>query len=150
MAVRTPPSTPRPTPPAALLAAVFFGGCLGGMSRAVIVASWPTAEDAFPWAVLVINVTGSFLLAALLTVIAGLFPDRTYLRPLLASGFCGAFTTFSAVMASSDLLLAHGHPLLAVSYLGASLTGGLIAAALGLLGGRAVVARPARSVRVTG
>ena len=115
----------------------------------MIVAAWPMAEDAFPWAVLVINVSGSFLLAALLTVIGGLFPDRPYLRPLLASGFCGAFTTFSAVMASSDLLLAHGHPLLAVTYLGASFAGGLIAAALGLLAGRAVVACTARSRTVT-
>lgn len=123
----------------ALLGAVFVGGCAGGLAREVIAARWPAAAGSFPWAVLVINLTGSFLLAALLTVIAGLLPTTTYVRPLLASGFCGAFTTFSAVMGGSALLLAHGHAPLGLAYLAASFVGGLLAAVIGLLSGNAVV-----------
>ena len=131
-----------------MLAAVFVGGCGGGLARELISARWPTTGGAFPWAVLVINLTGSFLLAALLTVADRLLPTRPYVRPLLASGFCGAFTTFSAVMASSVLLLAHGHSMLGAAYLAASFFGGLLAAALGLFSARAAVGRCTRSAPV--
>lgn len=132
----------------AVLAAVFLGGCAGGLAREVISTAWPAAHDGFPWATLVINLSGSFLLAALLTMIDGFLPASRYVRPLLASGFCGAFTTFSAVMASSVLLLAHGHSMLGAAYLAASFFGGLLAAALGLFSARAAVGRCTRSAPV--
>ena len=124
-----------------MLAAVLIGGCAGGLARELISARWPTAPGTFPWAVLGINLTGAFLLAVLLTVIAGLLPATTYVRPLLASGFCGAFTTFSAVMGSSALLLAHGHAPLGLTYLAASFVGGLLVAGAGLVSGQGFVAR---------
>ena len=67
-----------------------------------------------------------------------------YLRPLLGTGFCGAFTTFSSVVVTTDLLLAHGHAGTALAYLGASIGGGLAAALLGLVAGRALAAAAAR------
>lgn len=117
----------------AVLVAVFVGGCVGGLARELISARWPAATGAFPWAVLGINVTGSFLLAALLTLLIRLRPPTTYVRPLLASGFCGAFTTFSAVMGSAALLLAHDRAWLGAAYLAASFAGGLLAAVAGWL-----------------
>ena len=109
---------------------VIFGA--GGLGREVISTAWPAGRDGFPWAILVINLSGSFLLAALLTVIDGFLPASRYVRPLLASGFCGAFTTFSAVTASSAWLIGQGHVGLAATYLLASLLGALLAAAAGL------------------
>ena len=115
-----------------MLAAVFVGGCAGGLARELSSRAWPTASGRFPWAVLVINLSGSFLLAALLTVVTARWPTARYLKPLLASGFCGAFTTFSAVTVSAALLLAHDQAVIAVAYLAASLLGGLLCAAAGL------------------
>jgi len=36
-------------------------------------------------------------------------PPTTYVRPLLGTGFCGAWTTFSSITASTDQLAAHEH-----------------------------------------
>ena len=124
-----------------VLAAVFLGGCAGGLAREVISTAWPAAHDGFPWATLVINLSGSFLLAALLTMIDGFLPASRYVRPLLASGFCGAFTTFSAVAASSAWLIGQAHVGLAATYLLASLLGALLAAAAGLTSAAALSRR---------
>ena len=61
-------------------------------------------------------------------------------RPALGTGFIGAFTTFSSLATATDHLLAHGHPMLAIAYMVGSLFGGLVAALLGLAGGRATLA----------
>ena len=53
-------------------------------------------RTSFPWATLLINVTGSMLIGGLM---ARLGPAQTEtaasLRSLLVVGFCGGFTTFS-------------------------------------------------------
>jgi CrcB protein len=61
-------------------------------------------------------------------------------RPLLGTGFCGAFTTFSSVVVGADELVAHGHAATAAGYLLASIAAGLLAAWLGVVGTRAVAA----------
>ena len=89
----------------------------------------------FPWSTLGVNLTGCALLGWLLTRLnhpTGSPPRRSvWLRPLLTSGFCGAFTTFSAVTASSALLLLHRQVALGLGYLASSFGGGLLAALLG-------------------
>jgi fluoride exporter len=120
-----------------VLVAIFVGGCLGGLARYAIVKARPVAADRFPWPTLAINVSGAFVLALLIVVAAQLVSSR-YLRPLLGTGFCGAFTTFSAIVVTDDEFFAQHHPGLAVGYLAASIVGGLAAASLGLVIGRAV------------
>lgn len=120
-----------------VLVAIFAGGCLGGLARYGIVSAWPVAGDRFPWPTLVINVSGAFVLALLIVAVAELVSSR-YLRPLLGTGFCGAFTTFSAIVVTDDELFAHHHAALAVGYLAASVLGGLAAASFGLVIGRAI------------
>ena len=124
-----------------MLAAVFLGGCAGGLARHEVVQAWPAPTAAFPWATFVINCSGAFALALLLVLLLELRPGTTYLRPLLGTGFCGAWTTFSSIVASADQLIAHQHVATGVTYVLASAAGGLAAAALGLLLGRAVAAR---------
>jgi fluoride exporter len=75
---------------------VAFGGALGAMSRygvALLVALFWKRD--FPLATLLINVTGSFILGFFATFAA----ERTSLDPmwrlLVATGFVGAYTTFS-------------------------------------------------------
>ena len=122
--------------PLAVLLAVFIGGCAGGLARYAVVRAWPAAPRGFPLSTLVVNVSGAFLLGLLLVVAAELIAPSTYVRPLLGTGFCGAWTTFSSVVASVDELVAHGRGATAAQYLVASIAGGLLAAALGMALGR--------------
>jgi CrcB protein len=119
-----------------VLAAIFVGGCLGGAARYASVRAWPTPAGRFPWSTLMVNLGGALVLAVVLVAAAQAISSR-YLRPLLGTGFCGAFTTFSSVVVDTDRLLAHGGALTAAAYLGASVAGGVAAAALGLVIGRA-------------
>lgn len=126
-----------------MLAAIFVGGCLGGWARYAITSAWPSGTGAFPWSTLIVNWVGAFVLAVVLIAAAALAPTR-YLRPILGTGFCGAFTTFSALAVSTDQLLGHGHVGIGLAYLTASVIGGLAFAVIGLLAGRQVFIRERR------
>jgi len=72
---------------------IALGGAAGSVARALVGMALPSR---FPWATLLINVTGSLLIGGLM---ARLGPAETgaaaTLRSLLVVGFCGGFTTFS-------------------------------------------------------
>lgn len=88
----------------------------------------------FPWATLVINVVGSFLLGLLVaTGQARLSADA---RLALAAGFLGAFTTFSTFGHESVTMVREGRVASAATYVGISVVGGLAASAVGYLSGR--------------
>ena len=116
-----------------VLAAVFIGGCVGGLARYQLTKAWPTPAHGFPWATFVINNSGAFVLALLLVLVIEVLPPTTYVRPLLGTGFCGAWTTFSSIVVTADQLIAHGHPRLGATYVLTSMVAGLGSAALGLV-----------------
>ena len=101
----------------------------------------PHAETGMPWATLLVNVSGAFVLAALLVLVLDLWPPRRYVRPFLATGFLGAYTTFSSLAVEVDQRLADGAIGTATSYLALTLVAGLGAGWFGLLVGQAVVRR---------
>jgi CrcB protein len=129
----------RPRPRWDVLAAIFVGGCGGGAARYALDVTWPAGAGDFPWTIFAINTSGAFILALVIVIAADVLPSR-YLRPLLGTGFCGAFTTFSSIVVTFDELVAHDHPGTAVGYLAASIAAGLAAAWLGLVAGRTVAA----------
>jgi CrcB protein len=130
-----------------VLAVVFVGGCVGGWVRYAVTSAWPTPDGHLPWATFAVNTAGAFVLTLVIVVAADIAPSR-YLRPLVGTGFCGALTTFSSVVVSTDQLFAHHHAGIAGAYLLASSFGGLAAAALGLVLARSVAgSRPARQDR---
>lgn len=120
---------------------VFVGGCAGGLARYATTDHWSTSATGFPWSTLVVNLVGALVLAALLAVVTRLRAPRWWARPLVGTGFCGAFTTFGSVVVSVDRLVAHAHVAVGLSYLAASVLGGLVAAVVGFAVGRLVVAR---------
>ena len=120
-----------------VVAVVLAGGCLGGLARYLVTTAWPT-DGGVPWSTLAVNVSGAFVLAVMLVLATEVTSSR-YLRALVGTGFCGAFTTFSSVVVSVDLLAAHHRVGAAAGYLTLSVLGGLGAAALGLVLARAVV-----------
>ena len=127
-----------------MLGAIALGGFLGGEARYLLGLAFPTAHDGFPATTFAINVSGSFVLALLLVLILDVWPPTKYLRPLLCTGFCGAYTTFSTWMVDTDKLVSAGRYGLAAADVFGSLAAGLAAATFGLSCGRAVVAYRSR------
>ena len=122
------------------LVAVVLGGILGTALR-LSIDQLVAPDSAFPWATLLINVVGSFVLGLL---VARVWPTAPgWLRAGLGTGLLGSFTTFSAVIVSLLTLTASGMTMLAIVYLVASLVLGLAAALAGLrLGEKAPTAPP--------
>ena len=71
------------------------------------------------------------MLGVVVTLSVMRWPGDRWLRPLVAVGFCGGFTTFSTFALEIDQRLRHGHAGTAVTYLAASLAGGVGAALAG-------------------
>jgi fluoride exporter len=135
---RIPSRWPRISP--AVVTAVFIGGVFGGLARYGIGLAAPPPVNGFPTDILAINVVGAFALSLLLVLVLEVLPSTRYVRPLLGTGFLGAFTTFSSLATATDHLLAHGHPGLAAGYATGSVVGGLAAGSFGLVFGRAISA----------
>jgi len=122
--------------PSTVAAAVAVGGMAGataryGVSRLIVVPA-----DGFPWATLLVNVTGAFALGVLVTVLAGRRPRDRLLRPLLGTGVLGGYTTFSTLSVEADVLVKDGRAGVAAAYVVATLGAGLVAVALGAALGR--------------
>ena len=109
----------------ALQLAVFVGGVGGALARAGLVRAFPFDGHGWPWATFVANVVGTAALGYLTTRLQERLPPSTFRRPLLGTGFCGALTTFSAFQLELITLTRHGHALLALGYLSASVILGL-------------------------
>jgi fluoride exporter len=111
---------------------VGCAGALGALARYLIgrVMAERTAST-FPWATLLINVSGAFLIG----LISGL-TTRHIVNPLaqtvLATGFLGGYTTFSTMSWESIQLVRGGSRLRSLLYLGGNVVPGLLAALLGL------------------
>ena len=105
--------------------AVAVGGALGAPAR-YEVAQWiRVPKDAFPWSTFWTNVSGSLALGLFLTLILERFPPSRYLRPFVATGFIGAYTTYSTFAVETDLLVKNGHAAVGLAYALASLGAGL-------------------------
>ena len=121
-----------------VLVAIALGGALGSLGRWQL-GSLLVDRGPFPWATFVENVSGSFVLGALVVLAFARWPRSRYLRPFLGVGVLGGFTTFSTYAVDVRTLVVDDQPWLAMTYLLASLAAGLAAAWLGMAAGRRAV-----------
>jgi CrcB protein len=110
---------------------VGIGGALGTLARYACSLTWPTPAYGFPTTILLVNLSGAFLIGLVLSVLVRIGRAG---GPRLFScvGVLGGWTTMSTAAVSADLLIAHGHALLGLGYLALSLLGGAVATGLGI------------------
>ena len=119
-----------------LLAYLFVGvgGFIGANAR-YIVGEWAQRRwgVGFPYGTFIINVSGSFILG-LFSTLAFSLHWNPYWKLLVATGFVGAYTTFSTFEYESIQLIVHGgrYRAAAVNLFG-SVVVGFLAAWLGVI-----------------
>ena len=106
---------------------------LGGAIQRALAASFPVGT-------LVINVTGSALLGFVFRYALETPAVTPEIRALLGVGFCGGYTTFSTFSYETLTLLEDGDWRRAGLYVGVSLLGSVLAAFLGFMAARELIA----------
>jgi CrcB protein len=101
------------------------GGAAGAVARWSLTVALPVGAGGFPWTILLINVAGSGLLAAL--PLSSAVAMRPWLGLLLGTGVLGGFTTMSAASTDTFALLDRGDAGLAIAYSGGTLAAALLA-----------------------
>ncbi|WP_276718938.1 fluoride efflux transporter CrcB [Pseudooceanicola nitratireducens] len=110
---------------------VALGGAIGASARYLTgVAALRLMGPGFPWGTLVVNVIGSFLMGAIVIILAELSANR--FAPLLMTGLLGGFTTFSAFSLDAVTLWERGETMQAAAYVAASVVLSLAALMAGL------------------
>ena len=126
--------------------AIAAGGAAGTLARFGISAWMAPVTVRFPFATLLINVVGSFLIGWLSGEWSPV-KDLT-VRAALTIGFCGGFTTFSTFSIETVRMLHVGETRRAATYIVASVILSVSAAALGVALARATARTPG-STRIT-
>jgi CrcB protein len=121
------------------LVLIAAGGAAGAVARYLVDnAVLDRFGGAFPLGILVVNLSGAFLLGLLAALIIERGVLSTELRSPLLVGFLGAYTTFSTLMLDSWRLIEDGLPALALVNLAGSTILGVVAVVAGLAVGRSL------------
>jgi fluoride exporter len=124
-----------------MLLYVALGSAVGGVSRYLLGGLIQRLLDTtFPAGTLLINISGSFLLGAILRYAMETPTLSPEVRGLLTIGFCGGYTTFSTFSYETVALLEDGEWGRAGLYVGASVIFSLVGTFLGFAMAREVIA----------
>lgn len=116
---------------------VALGGAIGASLRHLTnVGAMRWIGPGFPYATVIVNVAGSFLMGVLVVVLSR--KGGTGYSPFLMTGVLGGFTTFSAFSLDTLTLWERGQHGLAIIYVGASVILSLAAIGAGLAAARAL------------
>ncbi|MBX4258771.1 fluoride efflux transporter CrcB [Clostridium estertheticum] len=119
---------------------IAIGGMLGAILRYVIKSIHIYHyKEVIPINTLLINIFGTFLLSLILTVAFEIYDMDSDIRLGIATGFLGAFTTFSTLCKETVNLINQGYYYSSISYIGFSAMLGLAAAYFGVIVAREVV-----------
>lgn len=118
------------------MAVIALGGALGSLGRWLLGSAVPP-----PLGTVLVNVSGAALIGLLVAWLATREHAPPLLRPFVAVGLLGGWTTYSALALDLHGLL--GRPLLAVLYAAGTLALGVGACLLALRVGERVFGQPA-------
>ena len=122
---------------------VAVGGGLGAMARFALNV-FLQRDTVFPWGTLAANLLGCLVMGVIAYLVAasswfneaGIIPDQY--RLLLAIGFCGSFTTLSALVMEVHTMLQRGELFGSFSYMTVTMVGGFACFYLGYIVTRAL------------
>ncbi|MDZ4135063.1 MAG: fluoride efflux transporter CrcB [Paracoccaceae bacterium] len=118
---------------------VALGGAIGASARYLTnVAVMRGVGPGFPYATLVVNIAGSFLMGVLVVVLA--HKGGTRYAPFLMTGVLGGFTTFSAFSLDAFTLWERGQVAVAGAYVAGSVVLSIAAIVAGILTMRGILA----------
>ncbi|MDA8162153.1 MAG: fluoride efflux transporter CrcB [Desulfobacteraceae bacterium] len=88
---------------------IFAGGGIGAVSRYVL-ATWIGQRwgRSFPLGTFIVNISGSFLIGFLMTMLTELFTENPQWRLFLVIGGLGGYTTFSSFQYETGKLVIDG------------------------------------------
>ncbi|KXK58020.1 MAG: fluoride efflux transporter CrcB [Chlorobi bacterium] len=101
---------------------IAIGAVAGGIARyqlGIWIGEWRGTSAGFPWATLLINISGAFVLGFLFRWLR-FGTGNHHLQALLGTGFCGAFTTFSTFSLETVNLMMESQTPTALLYVAAS------------------------------
>lgn len=87
---------------------VFIGGGFGSTLRYIIGKYMNPTETGIPWGTFTVNILGSLIIGIILGLAAKNDTLSSNQTLLLATGFCGGFTTFSAFAYENHMFLKAG------------------------------------------
>ena len=121
---------------------IAIGGMLGAILRYFIKGIHISHyEGIMPINTFLINISGSFLLALILTISFEIYEVDADLRLGIATGLLGAYTTFSTLCKETVNLISQGYYFSSLSYIGFSTIFGLVAAYIGVIIARKAVSK---------
>jgi CrcB protein len=126
---------------------VAIGGALGAMARFALNVLLQR-DTPFPWGTLSANLLGCLVMGIIAYFVAasswfneaGIVPDQY--RLIFAIGFCGSFTTLSALVMEIHTMLQRGELLGSFAYMTGTLVGGFAFFYLGFVVTRALMPLP--------
>ena len=111
---------------------VFIGGGLGSVARYLVGKFLNSSEGGIPWGTFAANILGSLLIGLILGLAAKNETLTQSQTLLLATGFCGGFTTFSTFAYENYTFLKSGDFMTFAIYTIASFAVGFLAVFGGL------------------
>lgn len=112
---------------------ISIGGIIGAVLRYLIRSiPWDHYSGNLPVNTLIINITGSFIIAFVLTAANDVLKLDADLKAGVATGFIGAYTTFSTLCKETANLISQGHYSSAVFYVTVSALLGIAAVYAGV------------------
>lgn len=110
---------------------VGAGSFIGGAARYLVSLMMKSVGKGFPWATLIVNLAGCFLIGLLWGVFSRSSSEGSSWALFLTVGLCGGFTTFSTFSKEALMMLQSGNIWLFAGYVALSVVTGVALIATG-------------------
>lgn len=117
---------------------VMAGGAVGSALRYGIGIALSSFSNSFPFATIVVNIVGSFMLGFIAGTIGTPFEIDQKTKLILGTGLCGGFTTYSAFAVETVALIEQRSALALGTYIIITLVGCLASAWAGIALSRSI------------
>lgn len=121
-----------------VLAVIAAGGMAGAAARHGIGLAIPTAAGGLPWSTFIVNASGCLLIGVVMVFTVEARHAHRLVRPFVAVGVLGGYTTLSTYAVDAQVLISAGRPGVALAYLAGTAVAALVAVELGVVLTRAL------------